>query len=227
MTRPDRAVGRRDLGHLRTLAVSLAAALLAASGGPAMGEPVAEIANYDIPAEPLEQALTALGTQGRLDLLYENDVVAGHRSTMVLGVMSRQAALSTLLQGTGMLFRFTGPAAALVFQPDRLPMPGKTSTADGAAPRMMLGFLKVSPSTQIGGPSRAAYQPYGEAIQAEINRRLKADPRIGSHTFHAELAVRVDKAGVIRSLTVTRSTGDPALDQAIHTALDGVMVAAG
>jgi hypothetical protein len=176
---------------------------------------------YDIPAEPLEQALTKLGAEARIDLLYENGIVAGKRSTPITGVMSRQAALEAMLRGTGLLYRFTGPRAALVFPPDRLPAPASShDRTEPSSPRMMLGVLRVRPVTMIGKAPEASYEPFGEALQSQIYGRLKSDPRIGARPFHARIAVGVDEAGVIRSIEVVKSTGDRKLDLAIRSALN-------
>lgn len=207
---------RRAQGFLAWLLVSATAAAVWAQGS--AGSPSGQA--FDIPAEPLAQALTALGSKGRLDLAYENNVVTGRRSAPVHGVMTAQAAVDQVLKGTGLLYRFTSVSAVLIFPPDRLPEPDDAQASGGAPPRMMLGFIHVPPAVVIGAPP-ATYAPYGQDLRAHIDRVLSNDPKVGGRVYHAEVALRVDASGAIKSLVLVRSTGDSALDAAIRVALLG------
>src|SRR3546814_19983660 len=75
-------------------------------------------------------------------------------------------------------------------------------------------------------PSRARFEPFGRAVQSEMNQRLQNDPRTSERPFRARLAVHVDGEGVIRRLVIARTTGDPRLDQHIRLVLDGMRVPA-
>lgn len=71
-------------------------------------------ASFNIPAQPLVQALTALGQQAGLQVAVSAPVVAGKTSTAVSGVMTAEQALQLLLSGTGVGYRFTSPTVVTV-----------------------------------------------------------------------------------------------------------------
>ncbi|HEX4987066.1 MAG TPA: TonB-dependent siderophore receptor [Burkholderiales bacterium] len=64
----------------------------------AIAEPVA----VDIPAQPLESALTALGAQARLTVVADPALVKGRMAPAVSGTMEPAAALDALLKGSGL-----------------------------------------------------------------------------------------------------------------------------
>ncbi len=63
-------------------------------------------ATYDIPAQPLGPALTALAQQAGLQIVVNNAAVAGKTSSAVNGTMTVEQALQRLLASTGVGFRF-------------------------------------------------------------------------------------------------------------------------
>tara|TARA_R110001592_G_scaffold81299_5_gene241396 strand:- start:4141 stop:6615 length:2475 start_codon:yes stop_codon:yes gene_type:complete len=115
------AVCRTDrLRHSGTAVLLLAACLAGVPGGPAraveptaMAGPVTEIAQgrvektFDIPAQPLAQALIAFKEQSGLQLAYKTEAVAGLATRGVNGAMTQADALIRLLDGTGLVFDFT------------------------------------------------------------------------------------------------------------------------
>jgi iron complex outermembrane recepter protein len=64
-------------------------------------------AAFNIPSQPLGQALTAFGQQAGLQVGVSAPAVAGKTSTAVSGVMTPEQALRLLLSGTGVGYRFT------------------------------------------------------------------------------------------------------------------------
>ncbi len=207
----------------------LALALLAMPGAAAAEAPgAAETAQpFDIGARDLGPALRELGTETSLNLLYENGVVAGRRSAPVQGTMPRAAALAAMLQGTGLLYRFTGPDAAVVFPPDRLPTETAPQPTAGGVARMMLGLLPVEARPTIGGGGAGDFAPYGQAVQAAIDRRLQADPAIRGRRFRAVLRVTVDAEGSAHLASLAKPTGDSALDRSIALAVNGAAAPSG
>ncbi len=65
----------------------------------------AESKQVNIPSAPLSEALTELGQQTGLQLLFEPGLVSGKRSTAVSGTMEPQAALDIMLRGAGLSYR--------------------------------------------------------------------------------------------------------------------------
>ena len=69
---------------------------------------------FNIPAQSLAQALTALGQQAGLQIAISDALVAGKTSVPVSGVMTPEQALRQMLAGTGITYRFTSPNAVTV-----------------------------------------------------------------------------------------------------------------
>mgnify|MGYP000847615897 CR=1 FL=1 len=63
---------------------------------------------YNIPAQPLGQALATFGKQSGLQITYDPALISGKTSRPVSGTMTRQAALQQLLSATDLNFRYAG-----------------------------------------------------------------------------------------------------------------------
>ncbi|WP_422000652.1 TonB-dependent siderophore receptor [Reyranella sp.] len=66
---------------------------------------------YDIPAQDLNAALLAFASRAGVQIFYDVRRVQGLRSTALDGSFTPQQALTQLLSGTGIGFRFTGPSS--------------------------------------------------------------------------------------------------------------------
>ena len=102
-------------------AASLLAAALALSSTSAVlaQEPPLEAqasrpATFDIPSQPLAQALTAFGRQSGMQIAVDTAAVAGKTSGSVNGTMTAEQALRQLLAGSGLTYQFTSANAVTV-----------------------------------------------------------------------------------------------------------------
>lgn len=102
------AVKRRTLHRTLFTSALLTATLLGSSM--ANAAPV----KVNIAVQPLSNALTELGMQTNLQILYSPDQVAGIKSHAVSGSLEPSDALKTLLQGTGISFQINGNSVTLV-----------------------------------------------------------------------------------------------------------------
>ncbi|MEJ1962446.1 MAG: STN domain-containing protein [Gammaproteobacteria bacterium] len=64
-----------------------------------------EIANFDLPAQPLIESLRALARQTNLNVFFEPKLVAGREAPAVKGKVSIEEALKNLLKDSGLTFR--------------------------------------------------------------------------------------------------------------------------
>jgi iron complex outermembrane receptor protein len=102
------------------VAAVLAAGSLAGFDAPARAQSppqqaqASPAATFDIPAQPLAQALTTLGQQAGLQFAVTASVVAGKTSTPVAGAMTAEQALRLMLSGTGISYRFTSPMSVTI-----------------------------------------------------------------------------------------------------------------
>lgn len=69
--------------------------------GGAFAQPI----QVNVPAQSLDKALTELGKQTGLQVLFGPDMVAGKKSTAVNGSLEPAVALEALLKGAGLSFR--------------------------------------------------------------------------------------------------------------------------
>lgn len=102
------AVQRPSLHKTLLTSVLLTATLLGSSM--ANAAPV----KVSIAVQPLSSALTQLGMQTNLQILYSPDQVAGIKSRAVSGSLEPSAALAEMLKGTGISFQINGNSVTLV-----------------------------------------------------------------------------------------------------------------
>lgn len=94
--------------HRTLLASVLTATLLGSTM--AAAAPV----KVSIAVQPLSAALTELGMQTNLQILYSPDQVAGIKSRAVSGSLEPSAALAEMLKGTGISFQINGNSVTLI-----------------------------------------------------------------------------------------------------------------
>jgi iron complex outermembrane receptor protein len=79
---------------------------------PAQSGPI----RFDIPAQPLVEALIQFGRQAGLQVSANNAQVQSRHTNGVIGAMTREQALAVLLAGTGLGYRITGTMVAVEAQ---------------------------------------------------------------------------------------------------------------
>ncbi len=103
------------LSHRHFFKMTAIASVLLAGSIPlsVMAETTA-VQSYNIPAQPLDNALTQLADDANLKLLYQADVVNQLKSQPLSGSYTPQQALEIMLQGTGLKFRSTDPGGITI-----------------------------------------------------------------------------------------------------------------
>jgi len=88
----------------RTFRIPTAAALLLAglATAPALAQPAASAAGYQVAAQPLDQALASLARQAGLQLLLPSELTQGRQGRAVQGARDIGSALDELLRGSGL-----------------------------------------------------------------------------------------------------------------------------
>jgi len=137
----------------------LAVILLAFSTKPAS----AQRQIVDIRQPTLSKALVELGRQSGISLLFDEKMVGKQRAKRVHGRLTVQAALSALLDGTGIGYRATGDGAFALF---RLPAHAPPDQSDGA----IADILVVGRRTQNADIRRTEndIQHYSVATRREV-----------------------------------------------------------
>ncbi|MEM8761418.1 MAG: TonB-dependent receptor plug domain-containing protein, partial [Pseudomonadota bacterium] len=114
---------------LRTKGVHIAllAALCAFAGSAA--ETVAQTTDYAIPAGPLDEALNAFGAESGIQVAYDSAVAEGLSSAGASGALTPEAALSSIVAGTGLTFRFTSGSTVVIESVEATDAPGSFTMA--------------------------------------------------------------------------------------------------
>lgn len=118
--------------------------------------------SFNIPAQSLADALMTFGQQSGLNVSAPADLTRSLASPGVSGSLSTAEALSRLLTGTGLTFRFTGPRSVQL----------------EAAPRAADGAIELGPVRVEGGGGVAS----GNAIAPSITSDPDATEATGSFT---------------------------------------------
>ena len=112
----------------------------------------AQTVSFNIPAQSLGSALTSFADRAGVKLLFPSTMVAGKSSAGLSGSLTRQQALSRLLAGTGLTYRFTSADTVTISAPNAAESSG-SATVDGA---IALDTIDVSGGTGAA----AANLPY-------------------------------------------------------------------
>lgn len=118
---------------------------------------------FNIPAQPLPDALSLFGQQSGLQVTTQGDLPEGLSSTAVSGTLSPAEALSRLLTGTGLIFRFNGSDAVQI---------QAAPQASGNA--IQLGAVRVE-----GDGTARGYAGSGEVPPPYAGEQVAAGGRIG------------------------------------------------
>jgi outer membrane receptor protein involved in Fe transport len=151
---------------------SSAAICIAAMPTPA----AAQARSFDIPAQPAETGIPALGRQAEIQIAAARRFTKGLRTNEVRGTMTVKEALSKLLDGTGLTVRATGQRTYMVVPaPARSTAEGEPLAADAPEEQIVVTGSRIR-----GGPatspvitiSRAEAEKSGQTDLGQIIRDL-------------------------------------------------------
>jgi iron complex outermembrane receptor protein len=108
---------------------------------------------FDIPAQPLSQALMAFGRQSGMQIAVDSATVAGKTSAPVAGSMTAEQALRQLLAGSGLGYQFTSANAVTVAGAPAPAAPG--SNALILDPVRVQAGVTTPPQGELGNQSPA------------------------------------------------------------------------
>ncbi len=152
------------------------------------------VETYDIPAQTLNAALTAYIRASGAQVFYATPLTDGKRSQSVTGPFTSEAALQTLLAGSGLVMERTDIDAYILKEP--------SANDTTLAP--------IVPDIHFLG-----------ALQNGVLRALCRNPLIRPGPYGVRLAVWIVPQGVIQKTTPVGSTGNAARDVLLGSALKG------
>jgi len=159
------------------------------------------ITAFDIPAQPLDQALDAFSAASGIQVFYENALTEGRRSTEVKGRFDSQTALRLLLFKSGLAARMIATNTISIAKPQAAEVPD-------AAERQA---------------KRAYLSSYG-LMQAGIMRALCANPATRPGDYRVALQYSLSPLGSVERLKLIRSSGNGKRDAAIIGVLQNIML---
>jgi hypothetical protein len=199
--------------------------LMISSAHPALAQartappPQLQERDYNIPAQSLNSAVAVFATTSDVDVLYDLKLGVNRQSNPVVGHFTPQRAILVLLEGTGLICKFTSPNAAVIFLADR-PDADAALLLPRRGPSIDLNTMRVTAAPLIGHAENSRFDAYGQTAQTEIYRSLRSDPRLRARPFQIEIKVRVNPKGQIIDTDLVMGTGTPELDRTIVAVLD-------
>jgi hypothetical protein len=114
MSKNTGAAARKQRLHLLmvTTAVTLAIGASLVTASPSFSQQQPQ--HISVSAGPLDAALSRFGVVSGVQVLYDASLTRGRTSPGVNGARSTDAALGQILRGTGLSYRFTGPASVTI-----------------------------------------------------------------------------------------------------------------
>lgn len=176
---------------LRHCLARIAVLLLAVLAMPVHG---AGPIRFDIPAQPLDEALHAFGQQSGMAVLVDRELTARQRSMQLNGAFSARDGLRRLLEGTGLMARYSG-AEAFTVQRVALPAAAPNPRATGGAGN------------------------YARTLQRAVEQALCASALARPGHYRAAVQVWIDARGVLAQSRLLASTGDHRRDSALVESL--------
>jgi hypothetical protein len=189
---------------LAGLSAATPAALAAPEGELGAGDWVA----FDIPAQPLADALNAYGAAAHTQLFVDAELTAGRRSTAVRGRFTLEAALQSLLVGTDLVARPIGDKGFTLVRP---------ALRDTGAGDVRSVRSPVSPSV-------LRFIDYSAAVQSAVQARLCRRDETRPGTYRTLIRLWIDGSGAVLRAVLLTSTGDDRRDAALSTALQALTV---
>ncbi|WP_213979238.1 secretin and TonB N-terminal domain-containing protein [Sphingomonas sp. dw_22] len=193
------------------LLVAIGVSVMAAASAPAQEAGADQRVAFDIPAQPLDAALTQYFRATGVQLLYDSKLTAGRRSSAVQGTYAPREALQLLLRGTGLIARYSRASAAVITTPEN----------EDAMPLVPLGRVVVREKivvTRLSPVERMAF--YGR-LESELQGYLRGDKRTQQLVFTVQVSIRIADTGEVTEIRVDRGSGDAKKDRLLTEVLIG------
>ncbi len=173
--------------------------------------------HFNIQSAPLPTALDDFSAASGIQVLYDGALANGRVSATVRGVMTADAALAQLLQGTGLSATFTRDRnVIIVLSPDSVkvlyaPAPVTTATELGEI------HVDVPRNSTSGGM-------YATLVQYQLQRALRKKPELLVGNYQAQVRIWVDAAGVVQRSQMVASNANTRFEEALLAALKNMVV---
>lgn len=165
----------------------------------AWGRADATGADFDLPSQPLEQALERFSVLTGWSVMYHGTLAQGRTSHAVHGAMPSAQALHTLLQGTGLEPEHAGDGRVVLRETE-------ASAAMGV----------LAPGVALD--ATAARREYGQ-LQRHLRSAFCGDPLLAPGDYSANISFRVAGDGRVQQPELAAGSGDARRDRALLATL--------
>ncbi|MFL6959963.1 hypothetical protein ACJ7C5_19485 [Nocardiopsis yanglingensis] len=159
---------------------------------------------YDIPAQPLEQAVERFSVISGWSVMYPGDLAAGRSSHALRASLAPLPALQMLLQDTGIEAEVIGEQRVVLRR-------GGQSVAEA--------------DVGTGLPEAERRRRYG-GLQQRLRAAFCDDPEIAPGRYAATLRFRVDGEGQVQRPELLSGSGSARRDARLLQAMQGLVLAA-
>ncbi|MEG3086724.1 STN domain-containing protein [Sphingomonas sp. PB4P5] len=161
-----------------------------------------------------------------MDILLNDSVASGRRSSAVAGRLSRPEALSRMLIGTGLTMRFTSPRSAVVYVIGQPPQQREAAARWSAPATLALDMMRVTAPRLIGGPARPPYRDYTFGLARDIQRKLvDAKVLVSGTPVVTRIGTRIDADGTLHHVEIVTPGSDRMQAQRVVSLLEGQRLA--
>jgi hypothetical protein len=164
---------------------------------------------FDLPAQPLDQALLVFGRMTQLVVLAPSPLIKGRISASLTGDYTPREALERVLINTGLEAYFTGPEEAVIVA---------SSSAAGTLPSSPTAeeSTAIPPSAIDGVLVNGDFRNYAAMVQTRLTEALCQSPQTQPGSYRLVAQLRIDSRGKVIASDVVVSTGLPARDTEIE-----------
>jgi hypothetical protein len=148
--------------------------------------------HFDLPAQPVEEALYRLSVTTGVQIFADGQIVAGRQTKAISGDYTTEEALEHLLSGTGLVTRAAGTGAIMV-------MPGLT-----------------------GAQAEIVRRDYSTALQHAVLAALCRDGEQALGKYRLAIRMWLTPQGMVEQVDLLSSTGDPERDRRVGRVLRSV-----
>ncbi len=160
---------------------------------------------FDVPAQPLDAALSAYGAATRVQLLFDPGLTEGLRANGLKGSFTAEAALRQLLAGTGLAARIIGDEGFTLVR----------ETAEG------------NPSDWRGmSPTVRRFNAYSVAVQSAMRDALCSHKETIPGSYRVVAQVWIGPSGTTERAELLTSSGDARRDAMLAASFRGLAIGA-
>lgn len=206
-------------------ALLIAILLVAQAALAAEDNPQSARRRYDIAAQPLDLALARFSEISGVDVLLREASVSDRRAPALAGLFTPAEALARLLEGSGLVARFTSPRSAVIVPADRANEPWIAPSGQGGGGRALLtlDMMRVTAPRMIGAPRAGdGDEAFAQALVVRIRRIVMERAGFeGGKAVELRIATRITADGALHDVRIMRGSRDRALDARVAALLEG------